>query len=65
MIFGVMNIANFAHGEFYMLGGFLAFYLVSLMGLGYFLALPAAVAWSSRWRSFCSTASSGGCATRR
>jgi len=44
MIFGVMNIANFAHGEFYMLGGFLAIYLVSLMGLGYFLALPAAVA---------------------
>src|ERR1043166_2588620 len=44
MIFGVMNIANFAHGEFYMLGGFLAFYLVSLVGLNYFLALPAAVA---------------------
>ena len=21
MIFGVMNIANFAHGEFYMMGG--------------------------------------------
>ncbi len=44
MIFGVMNIANFAHGEFYMLGGFLAFYLVSLIGLNYFAALPLAVA---------------------
>ena len=44
MIFGVMNIANFAHGEFYMLGGFVAFYLVSLMGLDYFAALPLAVA---------------------
>lgn len=44
MIFGVMNIANFAHGEFYMLGGFAAFYLVSLVGLNYFVALPAAVA---------------------
>lgn len=44
MIFGVMNIANFAHGEFYMLGGFLAFYLVSLLGFNYFLALPVAVA---------------------
>ena len=43
MIFGVMNIANFAHGEFYMLGGFLAYYLVSLMGLNYFVALPVAV----------------------
>lgn len=44
MIFGVMNIANFAHGEFYMLGGFVAFYLVSLMRLDYFVALPLAVA---------------------
>src|SRR4029078_2734569 len=44
MIFGVMNIANVAHGECYMRGGFLACYLVSLMGLAYFLALPAAVA---------------------
>jgi branched-chain amino acid transport system permease protein len=43
MIFGVMNIANFAHGEFYMLGGFVAYYLVSLIGLNYFLALPTAV----------------------
>ncbi|MEP7329682.1 MAG: branched-chain amino acid ABC transporter permease [Betaproteobacteria bacterium] len=43
MIFGVMNIANFAHGEFYMLGGFIAYYLVSLVGLNYYLALPAAV----------------------
>jgi branched-chain amino acid transport system permease protein len=43
MIFGVMNIANFAHGEFYMLGGFLAYYLVSLMGVNYFVALPVAV----------------------
>src|SRR3954471_14415926 len=44
MIFGVMNIANFAHGEFYMMGGFLAFYLVSLLKVNYFLALPLAVA---------------------
>lgn len=43
MIFGVMNIANFAHGEFYMMGGFAAFYLVSLLKLNYFIALPLAV----------------------
>jgi branched-chain amino acid transport system permease protein len=43
MIFGVMNIANFAHGEFYMMGGFLAFYLVSLLKVNYFVALPLAV----------------------
>lgn len=43
MIFGVMNIANFAHGEFYMMGGFAAFYLVTLLKLNYFIALPLAV----------------------
>ena len=43
MIFGVMNIANFAHGEFYMIGGFATFYLVSLLKVNYFLALPMAV----------------------
>jgi branched-chain amino acid transport system permease protein len=43
MIFGVMNIANFAHGEFYMLGGFVAFYLIKLVGVNFFAALPLAV----------------------
>ena len=43
MIFGVMNIANFAHGEFYMIGGFATFYLISLLKVNYFLALPLAV----------------------
>lgn len=43
MIFGVMNIANFAHGEFYMMGGFMAFYLVGLFKVNYFMALPLAV----------------------
>jgi branched-chain amino acid transport system permease protein len=43
MIFGIMNIANFAHGEFYMLGGCIAFFVTATLGLGYFAALPVAV----------------------
>jgi branched-chain amino acid transport system permease protein len=43
MIFGIMNIANFAHGQFYMLGGFLAYMLVAKLGLHYLAALPLAV----------------------
>src|SRR5438309_11547778 len=43
MIFGIMNIANFAHGQFYMLGGFFAYMLVARMGWNYLAALPAAV----------------------
>jgi branched-chain amino acid transport system permease protein len=43
MIFGIMNIANFAHGEFYMLGGCIAFFVTSALGLNYFAALPISV----------------------
>ncbi len=43
MVFGIMNIANFAHGQFYMLGGCLAFFLTTKLGIGYVLALPLVV----------------------
>lgn len=39
MIFGMMDILNFAHGELYMLGGAIAYYLTSGLGLGFFPAL--------------------------
>jgi len=40
LIFGVMRIVNFAHGEFYMLGGYILYYLVTLLGINNFVALP-------------------------
>lgn len=43
MIFGMMDVINFAHGELYMLGGVFSYYLIDLMGLNYFLAVPIAV----------------------
>jgi branched-chain amino acid transport system permease protein len=42
LIFGVMRVVNFAHGEFYMLGGLLLYSLTS-RGLPFFLALGGAV----------------------
>jgi len=33
LVFGVMKIPNFAHGEFYMLGAYLAFYSIMVWGL--------------------------------
>lgn len=33
LVFGVMRIVNFAHGEFYMLGAFGAYYFTAVMGL--------------------------------
>lgn len=40
LIYGVMGIVNFAHGEVYMLGAYLTFLLVAALHVDYFLALP-------------------------
>jgi len=37
--FGIMNVGNFAQGEFYMLGAVATFFLVSLLKLNYFMSL--------------------------
>jgi branched-chain amino acid transport system permease protein len=42
IIFGMLNVINFAHGASYMLGGFAAWFLLSRLGLGYWGTLFAA-----------------------
>src|SRR3979490_793500 len=47
VIFGMMRIVNLAHGAFYMLGAFIAYFLLHQAGLGFWPALliaPLAVA---------------------
>lgn len=39
LIFSMMEIVNFAHGDIYMLGGYAIFYLFGLYQINYFLAL--------------------------
>src|SRR4051795_10069222 len=39
VIFGMLNIINFAHGAVYMMGAFCAYFLLNLTGLGYWPAL--------------------------
>jgi branched-chain amino acid transport system permease protein len=39
MIFGMMGVINFAHGELYMLGAVFAYYLISSTGMSFFPAL--------------------------
>ncbi len=41
LIFGVLEIVNFAHGEFYMLGAMLAYFLVAHAHLGYWPMIVA------------------------
>jgi branched-chain amino acid transport system permease protein len=39
VIFGMLNIINFAHGALYMMGAFVAYFLLNLLGLNYWYAL--------------------------
>ncbi len=43
LIFGILGVVNFAHGGFYMLGGYVAYSCVGLLGLPYPLAVLVAV----------------------
>ena len=42
VIFGLLNIINFAHGAQYMMGAFVAYFFLQWAGLGYWWALLAA-----------------------
>ncbi|MBX9774006.1 MAG: branched-chain amino acid ABC transporter permease [Xanthobacteraceae bacterium] len=42
VIFGMLNIINFAHGAQYMMGAFVAIFLLQYLGLGYWWALVLA-----------------------
>ncbi|MBE7416429.1 MAG: branched-chain amino acid ABC transporter permease [Ideonella sp.] len=42
MVFSIMRVVNFAHGQMYMLGAFVVYYLYGEYGLPFFVALPAA-----------------------
>src|SRR5579871_6738860 len=39
VIFGMLDIVNFAHGAFYMMGAFAAYFLLHWVGLNYWFAL--------------------------
>src|SRR5437870_2716602 len=42
VIFGLLNIINFTHGAQYMMGAFVAWYLLNKVGMGYWWALVIA-----------------------
>ena len=44
MVFSIMRVVNFAHGQMYMLGAFVVYYLYGQFGWPFWLALPAAAA---------------------
>ena len=44
LVFGLMNVVNFAHGEFYTLGAYAAFAALAAARVDFFLAIPLAIA---------------------
>jgi len=42
VIFGLLNIINFTHGAQYMMGAFVAWFLLNKAGMGYWWALVVA-----------------------
>lgn len=43
MVYGIIRLINFAHGEFYMVGAFIGFYCITLLQLPFILALLLAM----------------------
>ena len=43
LVQGVMKVINFAHGEFYMIGGYLAYFAITFFGLPWYLGVPVAM----------------------
>ncbi len=43
LIYGILLVVNFAHGEFYMLGAVFIYYITSLTGLGYWVSAVLAI----------------------
>jgi branched-chain amino acid transport system permease protein len=41
LIFGILSFLNFAHGQMYMIGGFVVYYVYGIFGMNYLLALLA------------------------
>ena len=44
LIFAIMNVLNFAHGQMYVLGGFITYYALRVLGLPFVVGLVASVA---------------------
>ncbi len=43
MIFGLMNVVNFAHGEFFVMGGVIAYAFSNLLGVNFYITIVIAV----------------------
>lgn len=47
MVYGIIKLINFAHGDIYMMGAFMGYFLINAFKLNFFLALVLAMAGSA------------------
>ncbi len=43
MVYGILRLINFAHGDIFMLGAYFAFYAITIFTLPWYLAFPVAI----------------------
>ena len=65
LIFSIMNILNFAHGQMFMIGGFVVYYLYGIFKVNYFVSLIAVVVVLGAIGGVSRPFFSGGCAKSR
>ena len=75
MVYGVLKLLNFAHGDLYMVGAYVGFFVIQWFGGPTKLTIPVplllvimfvlAAAWSAGWALRSSASPTGRCVTRR
>ena len=58
LIWGMMNVVNFAHGDFVMLGMYVAFFAFALLGAGPLVSVPLAALLLLGWALWSTSPSS-------
>ena len=62
LIFGIMRVVNFTHGELYAFGAYSVYWLAATGGVNFFLAIPISIAAACCLAPPSSTSSCGRCA---
>ena len=44
LVYGILHVPNFAHGALYMLGAYVAYFIITTLGLNYWVAMAGAAA---------------------
>lgn len=49
MVYGIIQLINFAHGEIYMIGAFVGLFMVSVLGTNIIVAMAGAMVFACWW----------------